>query len=125
MIFLSCICVLCLFSFIQLSFEPYISLILKNSSRCLKNEHKDHKNSYPSLDFERTLYVDETNLEENIEDSNLPLELLRLLSMEDKQIVPHQEALEMVNLGTKNENKEVKIGTSLKPLTKKEIVDLL
>ena len=45
--------------------------------------------------------------------------------MEDKQIVPHREALEMVNLGTKEENKEVKVGTSLDPSTKKEIVDLL
>ena len=72
MIFLSCICVLCPFSFIHFSFEPYISLIFTNFSRYLNNEHKDHKNSYPSLDFERTLYVDETDLEENIEDSNLP-----------------------------------------------------
>ena len=97
----------------QLSFEPYIFLIFTNFSRCLNNEHKDHKNSYLSLDFERTLYVDETDLEKDIEDPNLPPELLRLLSMEDRQIMPHQEVVKMVNLSIKDENKKVKIGTSL------------
>ena len=81
------------FFFIHLSFEPYIHsyifLIFTNFFSCLNNEHKDHKNSYPDLDLERTLYVDETDLKEDIEDSNLPPELLKLLSMEDKQIMPH------------------------------------
>ena len=48
----------------------------------------------------------------------------RLLAMEDKQILPHQEVTELVNLGTDNEKKEVKIGSSLDSLAKKEIVDL-
>ena len=55
----------------------------------------------------------------------MPQELLKLLSIEDRQIMPHQEALEMVNLGTKDENKDVKVGTSFDPSIKKEIVDLL
>ena len=37
----------------------------------------------------------------------------------------HQEVIELVNLGTDNEKKEVKIGSSLDLLTKKEIMDLL
>ena len=45
--------------------------------------------------------------------------------MEDKQILPHQEVTELVNLGTDDEKKEVKIGSSLSSLAKKEIVDLL
>ena len=84
---------LCALFFIHLSFAQYIHsyifLIFTNFFRCLNNEHKDHKNSYPDLDFERTLYVDETDLKEDIEDPNLPPELLKLLSMEDKQIMPH------------------------------------
>ena len=45
--------------------------------------------------------------------------------MKDKQIMPHQEATEMINLGLEDENKEVKIGTSLDSSTKKEIIDFL
>ena len=49
----------------------------------------------------------------------------RLLAMEDKQILPHQEVTDLVNLGTDDEKKEVKIGSSLDSSAKKEIVDLL
>ena len=91
----------------------------------MNNEHKDHKISLSNFDFERTSYVSETNLEEDIDESNLPKEMQRLLAMEDKQILPHQEVTELVNLGTDNEKKEVKIGSSLDSSTKKEIVDLL
>ena len=45
--------------------------------------------------------------------------------MEDKQILPHQEVTELVNLGTEDEKNEVKIGTSLDSSAKKEITDLL
>ena len=44
--------------------------------------------------------------------------------MEDKQILSHQEVTELVNLGTNDEKKEVKISSSLDPSTKKKIVDL-
>ena len=44
--------------------------------------------------------------------------------MEDKQILPHQEVTELVNLGTDDEKKEVKIDSSLHPSAKKEIMDL-
>ena len=91
----------------------------------MNNEHKDHKISLPNFDFERTSYISETDLEEDIDESNLPLEMQRLLAIEDKQILPHQEVTELVNLGTNDENKEVKIGSSLDPSAKKEIVDLL
>ena len=91
----------------------------------MNNEHKDHKISLPNFDFERTSYISWTDLEEDIDESDLPLEMQRLLAMEDKQILPHQEVTELVNLGTDNEKKEVKIDSSLDPSTKKEIVDLL
>ena len=91
----------------------------------MNNEHKDHKISLPNFDFERTSYISETDLEEDIDGSNLPPKMQRLLAMEDKQILPHQEVTELVNLGTDDENKEVKIGSSLDPSAKKEIVNLL
>ena len=67
-----------------------------NSLRCLNSEHKDHQNSYPDLDFERSSYVNEAEFEENIEESDLPPEMLRLLTMKDKQILPHQEVTKLV-----------------------------
>ena len=91
----------------------------------MNNEHKDHKISLPNFDFEGTSYISETNLEEDIDESDLPPEMQRLLVMEDEQILPHQEVTKLVNLGTDDEKKEVKIGSSLDSSAKKEIVDLL
>ena len=91
----------------------------------MNNEHKDHKISLPNFDFEKTSYISETDLEEDIDELDLPLEMQRLLVREDKQILPYQEVTELVNLGTDDEKKEVKIGSSLDSFAKKEIVDLL
>ena len=94
------------------SFYIYISLyffLFINSPRCLNNKHKDHENSYPDFDFERSSCVHKAEFKEDIEESDLPPEMLRLLTMEDKQILPHQEVTELVNLGTDDEKKEVKI----------------
>ena len=88
----------------------------------MNDEHKDHEISLLDFDFERSSYISETDLEEDIDESNLPLEMLRLLSMEDKQILSHQEATELVNLGTDD---EVKIGSFLDSFAKKEITALL
>ena len=65
----------------------------------MNNEHKDHKISLLDFDFERMSYVSETNFEEDIDELNLPSKMLRLLTMEDRQILPHQEVTELINLG--------------------------
>ena len=94
---------LCTFHF---SFHKYIPIYLSiNSFRCINNEHKDHEISLPDFDFERMSYISETDLEEDIDESDLPSEMQRLLVMEDKQILPHQEVTELVNLGTDDEKK--------------------
>ncbi|XP_039014758.1 uncharacterized protein LOC120144864, partial [Hibiscus syriacus] len=54
-----------------------------------------------------------------------PTELLRLVEKEDKQILPHKEEVETVNLGTDEEIKEVKIGTTLTIQIKQELINLL
>ena len=72
----------------------------------MTNEHKDHKISLPNFDFKRTLYISETNLEEDIDELDLPLEMQRFLAMKDKQILPYQEITELVNLGTNDEKKK-------------------
>ena len=60
-----------------------------------------------------------------MEGDDLPLDLLRLVEQDERQILPHQEITEAVNLGTEEEKKEVKIGTTLSPTTRKELIDLL
>ena len=91
----------------------------------MNNEHKHHKISLLNFDFEISSYISETDFEEDTDESDLPLKMLRLLTMEDKQILPHQEVIELINLGTDDEKKEVKIGSSLDSPVKKEIIDLL
>ena len=58
-------------------------------------------------------------------EDDLPPDLLRLMAQDEKQILPHQEVTEAINLGTEEERKEVKIGTILLPATRKELIDLL
>ena len=60
-----------------------------------------------------------------MENDDLPLDLLRLVEQEERQILPHQEIMEAINLGTEEEKKEVKIGTTLSSATRKELIDLL
>ena len=60
-----------------------------------------------------------------MEEDDLPPDLLRLVEQDERQILPHQEIIEAVNLGTEEEKKEVKIGTTLSPATRKELIDLL
>ena len=47
------------------------------------------------------------------EDSEPPPELLRLDEQEARELKPHQEEVEVINLGDENEKKEVKIGTGM------------
>ena len=63
--------------------------------------------------------------EEYIENDDLPPDLLRLVEQDERQILPHQEITEAIKLGTGEEKKEVKIGTTLSPATRKELIDLL
>ena len=47
------------------------------------------------------------------EDYELPEELARLLKKESKVIQPHEESVEVVNLGTNEEVKEARVGSTL------------
>src|SRR3954464_6100049 len=58
-------------------------------------------------DFENPIYQTE---DESEEDCEVPRELARLLEQEDKAIQPHEEPIEVINLGSNEEKKEVKIG---------------
>ena len=60
-----------------------------------------------------------------MEDDDLPSDLLRLMAQDEKQILPHQEVMKAINLGIEEEKREVKIGITLSPATRKELKDLL
>ena len=85
-------------------------------------------NSLPVLYFFPLNYRCQNNEhgnEEDMGDDDLPPDLLRLVEQDERQILPHQEITEAVNLGTEEERKDVKIETTLSLATRKELIDLL
>ena len=62
--------------------------------------------------------------EEN-EDVGLPPELEKIVAPEDQEMGPHQEETKIVDLGTSNGKKEVKIGTSMTAPICEELIALL
>ena len=89
------------------------------------NEHENDFVNGQRVNFERVVYADELDNEEDMKDDDLPPDLLRLVEQDEKQILPHQEITEAIDLGTEEEKKELKIGTTLLHATKKELIDLL
>ena len=124
-----CICVLFILPFLSFhSFAPIYSiyfLLFSHLFKCLNNEHKDHWNSYPELDFERLSCIVETGFDKDIDDWTLSPEMMRLMDNEEKQILPHKEEIEVINLGNGEDKKKVKIGTLLSLSVKEEIIILL
>jgi hypothetical protein len=47
------------------------------------------------------------------------------LDREKRAIQPHQEAIELINLGTDEEKREIKIGALLEASVKEKVIDLL
>jgi hypothetical protein len=82
------------------------------------------KNSYvmAQYDFDNPIYQAE---EESEEDCELPKELARLLKQEERVIQPHQEELEVINLGTEDAKKEIKIGAALEEKVKRGLIEML
>ena len=75
-----------------------------------------------SYDFENPINLAE---EEGEDDCKVPGELARLLLHEERVIQPHEELVESVNLGTKTDKKEVKIGANLEPSVKQRLIQML
>ncbi|XP_039683784.1 uncharacterized protein [Medicago truncatula] len=59
------------------------------------------------------------------EDEEFPNELRWMLEQERKAIQPHKEEIELINLGTEEDKKEIKIGASLEASVKNRIIELL
>lgn len=63
--------------------------------------------------------------DEGEEDCELPEELAKLLTQEEKVIQSHLEDVEVINLGTEEDKKEVKIDASLQDVVKTRLIELL
>jgi hypothetical protein len=87
------------------------------------NHNKPVEHSDPTFppNFEFPVYEAE-DMEGNEE---IPYEITRLLEQERRTIRPHQEEIELVNLGTEENKREIKIGVALEPEVKKKIIQLL
>ena len=68
------------------------------------NEHKNYSANGQGFDFERIVYASELDNEEDMEDDDLPPDLLRLVEQDERQILP-QEITKVVNLGIEEERK--------------------
>ena len=100
-------------------------ILLLLTCRYPNNEHENDFINGQRVDFERVVYASEIGNEDYMENDDLPPDLLRLVEKDERQILPHQEITEAINLGIEEEKKEVKIGTTLSPATRKELIDLL
>ena len=68
------------------------------------------------------IYQDE---DEGKKDCEIPGELARLLMQEERDIRSHEETIEVVNLGTEEDKKEIKIGSNLEDNVKKRLIKML
>ena len=84
------------------------------------NEPVEFPKPLPSHNFEFPVYEAEEDVEEEIPD-----EISRLLKQEKKTIQPHGEVLEVINLGSEEEKKEVKIGAWLNGTVKAKLIEHL
>src|SRR4030067_467331 len=79
----------------------------------------EHHDPMLSPNFEFPVYEAEEEEEE------IPDEISRLLEQERKSIQAYGEELEVINLGTEEDRKEIKIGASLEANVKKQVIELL
>ena len=93
-----------------------------HSCRCTSPDPIDNSSSMARFDFENPIFQAE---EEGDEDCELPEELTRLLKQEERVIQPHRESVEVINLGTEDAKREIKIGAALEDNVKKGLIELL
>ena len=82
----------------------------------------DNNSAITVYDFENPIYQAE---DEGEEDCEIPGELTRLLIQEEKAIKPHEELVEVINLGTEADKIEVKISANLEDSVKSRLVEML
>ncbi|KAI5436220.1 hypothetical protein KIW84_022621 [Lathyrus oleraceus] len=94
-------------------------LVVMHRSKLVSNPIEYNEPS-PSPNFEFPVFEAEEESDEEVSD-----ELSLLLEHEEKVIQPFEEQIELVNLGSEDDVKEVKIGSRLCHEVKKGLIDLL
>ena len=94
--------------------------LLKHNCLCRLLKPVEHNDIMPSPNFEHSVFEAE---EEDWDE--IPEEVARQLENEEDIIQPYKEPLETVNLGSKENVKEVKIGALLSPQVKEQLISLL
>ena len=82
----------------------------------------DNNSATANYDFENLINQAE---DEGEEDCEVPGELARLLQQEERAIQPHEESVEIVNLGIEEDIKEVKIGENMDLSVKQRLIQML
>ena len=90
--------------------------------RCEDRSFEDPNNEGLIIDFDRE--VSQTINEEEEEDVLSP-ELERLIAQEEREMKPHQEETELIDLETGEGKKEVKVGTGMTAPIRQGLVTLL
>ena len=67
----------------------YIVFFFPLTCRYPKNKHENNSANGQGFDFERVVYTGEFSNEEDMENDDLPPDLLRLVEQEERQILPH------------------------------------
>ncbi|KAI5402926.1 hypothetical protein KIW84_050500 [Lathyrus oleraceus] len=93
--------------------------VIMHQSKLVSNPI-EYNDPSPSPNFEFPVFEAEEESDEEVSD-----ELSRLLEHEEKAIQPFEEQIELVNLGSEDDVKEVKIGSQVCPEVKKGLIDLL
>ena len=96
--------------FFLLNKHAYLKDKINHLRRLPETEPIERSHAITPLDFDFPINQAE---EDGEEDYELPEELARLVEHEDKMIQAHQEPVDVINLGTEEDQKQVKVGTAL------------
>lgn len=104
-------------------FSSILSVTFIHFSNRIENDD-NREDTLNESDFDAPISNVESDYETEEEIKVLP-ELLRQVNQEEKIIQPHQERIEVINLGTEIAKKKVKIGAALERESKKKLIKLL
>ncbi|KAI5410058.1 hypothetical protein KIW84_055513 [Lathyrus oleraceus] len=99
--------------------EQHLVVVLEDNEELVSNPI-EYNDPSPSPNFEFHVFEAEEESDEEVSD-----ELSRLLKQDEKIIQPFEEQIELVNLGSEDNVKEVKIRSRMCPDVKKGLIDLL
>ena len=94
--------------------HPHTTLQIPSTLDIVDNDY-----AIVDYDFKNPIYQAE---EEGEEDCEIPGELDKLLLQEEKAIQPYKKSVEVINMGTETDKKEVKISVNLESSVKRRLV---